>query len=291
MRDIYKTTAVTKRDVQTAMSREQYLSSEGLNPSVLKKGLADGQVSPLVVRHHYENPPETTQAQKDRFAPGTLGHMAWLEPERVPADVAVWSGGRRAGNDWKEFVVVNAGKLIVKKDDYDRIMTCTDQVLKALRGSEVLDLLSEGESEVAVFSEEYGLQTRGQLDWINTSGESAIVDLKFSDTHSERVVDQNISRFNYDLSLACYHRWFTRESHKQVDRVVIVTICTTPPYGVVIRELGEVALEHGWDKADRVLAAVRGAIDNDSWDIPIASDHYTPPHWELEEQTLEGFDA
>lgn len=274
------------------MGREDYMSTPGLNPSSLKKGITDGAISSLAVKHAYETPNQPTQAQLDRFAPGTLGHMCWLEPDRVSTDVALWSG-RRAGNEWKEFLADNADKLVIKVEDYDRVRTCCDEVLAYLEthSPEITDLLSEGESEVAVYSQEYDMLVKGQLDWINTTSNSAIVDLKFSDKHSERIADQNVSRFHYDLSLGCYHRWFTRESGKHVDRVVIITVCTTPPYGVVVRELGEPALEHGWDKADRVLQAVHKSIVDKAWPIPCVSGEYVPPHWELEEAELEGFDV
>lgn len=280
--------------VQPAMGRDEYMSEVGLNPSSLKKGLADGVVSTLAVKHAYENPNPPTQAQLDRFAPGTLGHMCWLEPERVGRQsVAIWSEGRRAGKAWKEFQAANADKLIIKAEDYDRVRKCCDVVLDHLRvhRPDVTDLLAEGESEVAVFSREYDMLVKGQLDWINTTANSAIVDLKFSDTHSESIADKNVSRFHYDLSLACYNRWFQRESGKQVSRVVIITVCTTPPYGVIVRELGEMALTHGWDKADRVLGSVRDSLSLDEWPIPCVSGEYVPPHWELDDVELEGFDV
>lgn len=274
------------------LERDKYMSLPGLNPSSLKKGLRNGRVSALAVKHAYETPSTPTQAQLDRMAPGTLGHMCWLEPDRVPGDVALWSG-RRAGNAWKEFQAENKDKLIIKTEDYDRVRTCCDEVISYLESSqpEIISLLSSGIPEMAVFETEYDMLVKGQLDWVNTTSDSAIVDLKFSDQHDEQIADKNVSRFHYDLSLACYNRWFQRATGKQVNRVVIITVCTTPPYGVLVRDLGEIALEHGWDKADRVLQDVRQALDLNDWPMSCISGEYVPPHWELEEAELEGFDV
>lgn len=274
------------------MGRDEYLSSPGLNASSLVSGwMPDGDIDVCRIRAAYETRKEFSTAKQDQIDRGTLGHMMLLEPERVATDVAIWTGKQRRGSDWTSFCDANAGRLIIRKEDFLSVEKCCRTVIGALsrHHPHILELLSEGEREVAIFSEDFGMATRGQLDWINTrAGSQAIVDLKFSETDmSSRMLDQNIRRFQYDTRMACYRQWLTRESGKSVDRVVTLNIGMVEPYAVVVKDFPEPALEHGWEKAQRLMQATRDAIEADCWPLYVREDEYIPPHWETDEEQID----
>lgn len=290
-------TAIT--GVYPGMSRDEYLDDVGMNPSTLAKAWNGGAIDVRAGKAAYEQRGSrpSQQAKIDQMDRGTLGHMIMLEPQRVPLDVAVWKGKVRNGKAWDEFQVEHMGKLIVRLADYDQVMTACTEILNGLQSHpQILGLIAEGESEVAVYSEEAGIQVRGQVDWINVKpGFAGIPDLKFTERSLEkRNIDLNVRRFQYDMKMACYSRWVCRERQGGVplQHFTNLTFCMTKPYGVAVTRYGPQALEFGWDKAEKALTALRAAIEADDWPMLVMDDEYVPSPWEIEDvdEDLVGFE-
>jgi hypothetical protein len=285
------------RGVYPGISREEYMAASGMNPSTLKKAWAGGAIDVVSGKHAYEhrNGKPKQQAKIDQMDRGTLGHMVMLEPERVETDVAIWTGKVRNGNDWVEFQIEHSGKLIVRRVDYDQTKRACEAILDGLqKHPHILGLIAEGQSEVAIYSEEDGMQVRGQMDWVNSkAGYEGIPDLKFTERSLEQHnIDSNVKRFQYDLSMACYARWMDREFSKRLANFTNITFCTTKPYGVAVTRYGPQALEFGWDKAERAMKALKAAIEADEWPMLVLDDDYVPSPWEVEdaEDELVGFE-
>lgn len=287
------------RGVFPGASRDDYMADSGLNPSTLKKVWNGGAIDVVAGRRAYENRngKPKQQAKIDQMDCGTLGHMIMLEPERVASDVAVWSGKVRNGNAWVDFQIEHAGKLIIRKADFDKTSQACEAIVTGLqKHPHILGLIAQGESEVAVYSEEkkHGIQVRGQMDWINSKpGFEGIPDLKFTERPLEkRNLESNVKRFQYDMSMSCYKRWMDVEFGKTLTHFTNITFCTTPPYGVAVTRYGRDALEFGWEKAERAMKALKLAIELDEWPMMVLDDEYVPSPWEIEdsEDELVGFD-
>lgn len=288
IKDVLK--ADVRHELVTGLERDKYFSSCGLNPSSLAKGWLDDGIDVSAIRYAYEGKrAPLDQEKRDQIDQGTLGHLFMLEPWKLDDEVAIWTGGRRAGKEWEKYKEDNDGKLLIRQADFDRVEECCRVVLDQFKTyyPQVFGLIAEGEQEVAVFSEEYGMQTKGLIDWINVRrGVGTIVDLKFSEKGTDsHIVDRNVRRFQYDTKIACYRRWFERESGKDIRECVNITVCTTAPYGVIVKRYGDTAYGHGWDKAKRLLQATKKAIETDRWPMFLVDEEYIPPAWEHEEES------
>lgn len=291
------------RGVYPGTSREEYLNDAGMNPSTLVKAWNGGSIDVAAGKLAYESRDSRPkqQAKIDQMDRGTLGHMMMLEPERIKLDVAVWTGKVRNGKAWDAFQIKHAGKLIVRKVDYDNVARACDAILEGLQQHpHILGLIAQGESEVAIYSEEkeegeeHGVQVRGQMDWINTKpGFEGIPDLKFTEQAlALKSINANVERFQYDMKMACYARWWQRETGKTAMHFTNLTFGLTKPYGVAVTRYGTQALEFGWEKAERTLRAMRAAIEADEWPMLVIDSDYVASPWEIEdaEEELIGFD-
>lgn len=232
------------------MLRDEYRESCGLNPSSIK------QPSPLHVKHAYENQSESTDAMRL----GTAVHTLVWEPDLFTEEVAVWEGDRR-GNAWKEFAAENSDKLILKTDAYERVIQVAS---KLTANAQVKEIAREGLAETAVFTEEHGLQCRGLLDWVATHL-GLLVDLKVVRSIESRPFGAAVQRYGWDVSMACYRRWFQREANKDIRGVKFIAVESSAPHDVAVIDVPESALELGWKKADAMIQRVRESIETGVW--------------------------
>ena len=259
------------------MPREQYRVACGLNPSSLK------QPSPRHVRYAYENETEPTDAMKL----GTAVHALCWEPHRFEQDIAVWPNIRR-GKEWAAFKEANDGKLILTTELYRRAV----DISSALVADPLVGQLAfSGIAETAVFTEELGLQCRGLLDWVNTDL-GILCDLKVVNNVQARLFGSAVIRYGWDVSVACYHRWFQRESGKEIAAVKFIAVESKPPYDVVVFDVDHSVLEAGWTKAEKSISEVKHAIVTGVWP-GIAGHESLPlyvPNWAMEEPELTGME-
>jgi len=181
------TTTKTIRDIitqsppdaaySTGVSREEYVSIIGMNPSSLAAGLVGhDDVNPAAIKLAWEQPGETarTAAAQDRLDRGTLAHLMVLQPELVAERVAIWRGGRRLSNEWTKFEDENSGKLIITAADFAAVAKATKDLKLQLK---VADLLRGIECEVALVGSEVcermdgHIIVKGQVDGVNLAGE------------------------------------------------------------------------------------------------------------------------
>lgn len=238
------------RGVLEKLDRDEYMRRHGLNPSSLKKA------SPKHVKFAYENDSEPTDAMRL----GTAVHTLVWEPHLFESEVVAFDGVRR-GKAWDEFQAEHDGKLILKQDAYDTAVeiataVCADPIVK--------ELAREGLAETAVFTEEHGLQCRGLIDWIATH-QATMVDLKVVSSIEPRMFGNAVLRFGWDVSMACYVRWFTRESGKRIDAVKFVCVESKPPHDVVVVNVSDAVLESGWRKAEAMIRRVKECIETGVW--------------------------
>ena len=240
-----------RREVKEKLPREQYMEACGLNPSSIK------EKSPLHVKCTYET---GGKAPTDAMQFGTAVHTLVWEPHLFAEQVVCWEGDRR-GNAWKEFAAENADKLILKSDAYERAIQTAARLTAEPR---VKELAREGLAETAVFTEEHGLQCRGLLDWIATHC-ATLVDLKVVRSIVPRKFGNAVQEYGWDVSMACYRRWFQREANKEIRAVKFVVVESSPPFDVAVVDVPESALELGWKKADDMIQRVRESIESGVW--------------------------
>lgn len=243
-----------RRGVFPKLERDQYREACGLNPSSIK------EKSPLHVREVYEKP---NGKSTDAMNLGTAVHTLVWEPHLFTEQVVCWDGDRR-GNGWKAFAEEHSDKLILKAEgeySYERAIQIASKLTADPR---VKELAREGLAEAAVFTEEHGLQCRGLLDWIATHC-STLVDLKVVRSIVARDFGNAVQRYGWDVSMACYRRWFQREANKEIRAVKFVAVESAPPFDVAVVNVPEEALELGWKKANAMIERIRESIETGVW--------------------------
>lgn len=266
-----------RRGVVESMDRDEYREACGLNPSSIK------QASPKHVKYAYENQGDATDAMRL----GTAVHTLVWEPHKFEDEVVAFDGTRR-GKAWDEFSELNANKLILKTDAYDNACRIAAHVCE---NKIAMELAASGIAETAVFTEEHGLQCRGLIDWIATDN-GVMVDLKVVNSIDPRMFGNAVQRYGWDVSMACYRRWFERESGKEINAVKFVCVESKPPFDVAVVTVDESVLDSGWRKAESMIRRVRECIESSAWP-GIADDQEIPlfvPSYAMDEELVE-FDA
>lgn len=264
------------------MVRDQYHEACGLNPSSIKKE------SPLHVKHEYEN---CKRRITDAMQLGTAVHTLVWEPDLFTDQVVCWEGDRR-GNAWKAFAEENADKLILKAEgeySYERAIQIASKLTAEPR---VKELAREGLAETAVFTEECGLQCRGLLDWLATHC-ATLADLKVVRSIVPRRFGNAVQEYGWDVSMACYRRWFQREANKEIKAVKFIAVESSPPFDVAVVDVPEAALELGWKKASAMIERVRESIETGVWPGIAGGEEVElfVPTYAMDEEQIEWEDA
>lgn len=261
--------------------RSAYDAVSYLNPSSIAAGLIDHvDIDPMAVKYAFENPNQkrVPPSQQDTLDRGTLGHMMLLQPERVPDEVRVWDGKVRNGGEWEAFEADNIGKLIVRRVDYESV----NAAVKAFRfNKRINELITECDVEVAVFSEEDCIFTKGLMDAVTKGKQCNILDPKFTMTGmGYRPTNNTIRDLNYREKMAAYKRWLERESGREVLGCYNIFLSLIPPYAVRIKKMSTMALEWGEQRILSAIGEVRKCLDADKWPMFVTEDIVIVDEWE-----------
>lgn len=163
----------------------------------LRRSLLDSiDDSPRHLQYRRENPTEDSAA----LTQGRVLHTLILEPELAESRIAVWEGGDRRGNAWKEFEALHAGKDILKPAEYDMARAQRDSFLA---NPMTKDLLKERlvEATAVWTDEETGIDCKARLDIV---APGLIVDLKTARDISDAALQRAVFDFRYHRQTAWY---------------------------------------------------------------------------------------
>lgn len=251
-----------------------YKGMPAINPSSLAAGLRghnDVDVRAIHAAMTGERK-EPAQASQDRMDRGSLLHLALLQPERLATDVAVWRGKIRKGAEWDAFEHDNNGKLILRGEDFDRVMAVYNEVKNhPMCGGK----LAGCAAEVAMILEDCGQQCRGQVDAIHFE-KRMIIDVKTTDaTISQDSCERTIRSLHYREKMALYRRWIAKITQTNPDswrcyNLFIGMDETNPAIALVL--LTEDGLE--WGEAAMVNALQAYSVAKKSGKFPIFAMDY-----------------
>lgn len=126
-------------------------------------------------------------------------HCLVLEPDRFPAEYAVYDGARR-GKAWTEYAEAHADRAILTVPEAERAMLAAAHIRSH---AQVAEILAEGRPEVSITwtDSDTGLPCRGRVDWVGPRG---VLDLKTIGTTDERRASAIIARNLWHGQLAHY---------------------------------------------------------------------------------------
>lgn len=249
------------------MPRHEYDRIERLNMSSISCGLLDHEeVDTLAIKYRFEGEPEhVSQSTKDLRDSGTLAHIMMLQPERLESDVAVWEGEERRGQQWTQFLQENRSRLVVRRKDFDEVSAACREFRF---NPQLNELFRDLDVEVAVFSDEHGIKTKGLIDAVSRGDFCRMLDIKTTWTRiKSQAVRTSIRTFHNREKMAAYSRWYERESGRKIDRCLNIYLQMTPPYGIRIVHFSEAAIEWGTMRMMDAVRQVRACIDSGKWPV------------------------
>lgn len=240
-----------------------YRPLQRMNASTLVHGLRGTHLDPFAVKWAMETTKER-RCDQDALDRGTLAHLCMLEPTEVPNQVAIWKGGRRAGKDWEQFCEANEHKLVIPQPAFVEV---SYGCLAAMQNPTVQRLLSGGQVEASFLWSEDDVRCKGRVDYlpdVDKLGIVNIVDLKTSERGiDDRATDRTVIDLHYREKMALYRRARAKLGDVPIEniRCTLVFVQLSPPFGVNIKPLDSICLDHFEARMMELLKRTREAID------------------------------
>lgn len=235
------------------MTLIDYTTLPGINWTTLK----EMRRSPLHYQHRLANPLEDSA----RLAMGRAAHTAILEPDRFPLEYAVWTGERRAGKEWEAFKAANAGRTIIKADEYATCLAMRDAVRRHPAAAAILQAGGEAEKAVTWTDDATGLPCKGRMDWL---GKYVLADLKTTSDLDPVRFGATAARMGYHTQLAFYRRGVKAATGMDYP-VQIIAVESSAPHDVAVFTIDETVLYAGDEEIDELLAKVKACREANAW--------------------------
>lgn len=223
-------------------------------PGDSSTSLREMRKSPLQYKHWLEHGrKDTTTLLRGRGA-----HTAILEIQQFMREYVMWEGDRRAGKVWEEFKEQNAGKTILKPDDYDMAIACRDAVLAHAVAGPLLR--EKGRNELTIQWELGEHKLKSRIDRLC----SALVDIKTARDVSQREFQNSAARYGYHTQLAFYQDAVEAAGLGRLP-VVLVVVQSAAPHDVVVYEVGYDELEKGRVEYEEALCRLADCRKTNKW--------------------------
>lgn len=174
----------------------------------------------VAVWRGWEIDPETIEAVNSLYVPRKFGQKKIADHLRLDEQTvaAVLSGSTssttRNGFRWEKFEQENAGKLILRGDDFDRTMSIYNELKNHPMCGGVL---AGCDTEVAMMLEDCGEYCRGQVDAVDLQ-RRRIIDVKTTDAGvSQDECERTIRSKHYREKMALYRRWIAAITGTRTD--------------------------------------------------------------------------
>lgn len=213
--------------------------------------------SPAHYLEYLRNPPEQTKA----MAMGSLIHAAILEPRRLENLAVLPDCDRRTKEGkliYEGFVSQNAGKIICSAEDYAIAKGCVDSIYTHENAS---NLLAGADVEASIFFEKDGVKCRSRIDAYNRG---ALIDVKTTEDALAGTFQRSIAKYGYHRQLAFY-AMACQMVDLPVERRIIIAVEKSPPYAVVVYELGMNSFWRGQEEVERALVEFKKCQELGEW--------------------------
>lgn len=212
-------------------------------------------VSPLRYRHAATHP----QADTPAMALGRLIHTATLEPELM-SGYAVWTGGSRRTNAYREWAAEQGGREIVTAAEHEQALGAASAVWKHRAASR---LLRGGRTEAVLkwVDPETRVRCKARLDHL---GGGVLTDLKSTGDIDARTFGRTAQRLGYHGKLAFYRMGLAAAGYEP-EPVYIIAVEQAAPHDVAVYEVDEDTLFVGGLEARALLHRLKECRRRRSW--------------------------
>lgn len=257
--------AKARGEVLFGMPRHEYFAAKRLHHSTLK----EMGKSPAHYAHAVANPKAATVAMN--LGSGAHGHI--LEPHRLEAEFAVWSGADRRTREgkaaWADFEKASAGKIILTAEEW---ADCIGMRNAVQRHEVAARYLKSGDAEVSLFWDYeapaigglpgFSFEMKARLDWLSRDG--AILDVKTTSDASESGFQRQCMRLGYYEQAALYGDGYHEITGIRLP-YLIIAVETAAPYVTTVFELDEDAVAYGRDRYLTHLSALDACRSAKNW--------------------------
>jgi len=229
----------------------EYSQIQAVNLSTLK----ELRRSPAHYRHRLLTPREDTDAMRI----GRCIHAAVLEPETFQAKCALWTGERRYGKTWNKFLTDNAGREILKREEWDLCLA----VQRAVRGDKwAAPYLTGGKSELTIVWQdaETGIRCRCRLDYLA----DAIADVKTGRDMSPRAFESQSWKLGNHLQCAMYIDAVKASTGRDVG-FAFIAVEVAEPHVVQVFQPSPALIEAGREEYKGLLRALKEYREQDRY--------------------------
>lgn len=212
---------------------------------------------------HYLHGIQHRKPPTEAMIMGTALHAAVLEPEKFEAEFIGYSGtGTRASKEYKEFADIHAGKTILTRRDYERVLGMRDAVM-SIPDYPLDNLISTGEKEKTLqwVDEQTGLTCRIRPDLL----------LNFACFDLKKCVDARPHRFmwsardmGYDLQAAMYLIGIKATLGIDVP-FIFIAVEEEAPHGIKLYEAPPEMLDDGKRRFRFAMDTLKKCMDENQW--------------------------
>uniref|UniRef100_A0A6M3IKZ8 Putative exodeoxyribonuclease 8 PDDEXK-like domain-containing protein n=1 Tax=viral metagenome TaxID=1070528 RepID=A0A6M3IKZ8_9ZZZZ len=259
------------------LTYEQYAALDGVRASDLLALVR----SPADYAWRREHPTQPT----DAMVLGTLVHQLVLEPDR-PAPTP-WTGGRRAGAAWQEYVAARTaeGEPLITADQLETALAMWTAVTVHHPGAaELVSRLTATEVTIQ-WEGPGGTVCKSRLDGlVEDDLGTTVVELKTAHDVSPRAFSRAAANRGYHLQAAFYLDAYEalHPSPRQTGHI-IVAVESTVPHHVACYRLEEEAIERGRTSYQSAMLELAQCLESDEWPGPAgdAIEALALPRWVL----------
>lgn len=254
------------------MNFQTYTQVKACNWSTLK----EMAVSPL----HYQHRLTTPRPDTGPMAFGRAVHTSVFEPDRIPIEYAVWTGGRRGTNAHKEWQAQQDGRQELSEGEYETCLAVRNAVRAHPRAAKLLRGC-KFETTVEWMDPGTGIACKCRPDAVK---KATLVDLKTTRTIDAR----KFGRVAYDLGyfgqLAFYAEGLAHTSGVGDWEAFLIAVEADQPHDVGVFQITAESLFAAGVKAHELLDRVAECRETGLWPgrYPTQQDLALPP-WEFVE--------
>lgn len=252
---------------QVEIDNDAYHAGPGISKTHLDSIAAELGNTPLHYWYKYINPERERDEPTAAMVLGKAIHTAVLEPDLLNEQVVAGLDIPRRSNadkaEWAAFEAANAGKIILKPDDYQAVLAVRDATH---RHPVAGPLLRDGQVEKSYYATdpETGELIKCRPDFIANSGEY-ILDLKSTDDASPNGFARSVANFRYHVQQPFYQDILDILYGEHPKYWMFLAVEKKPPYAVGLYYLPAEAVNLGGLLARRDLNRIAYCKQHNHW--------------------------
>lgn len=233
--------------------------------------------SPAKYRWRKDNPPLIDDSPKFDIGKAVHAKVLGAGAEVIVVDADDWR--TKAAREAREEARA-AGKAPLLTREFEAVNAMAEAVLAHPTARALLS--QPGESEVSVFAEVGGVDTRARFDFLpnRTDRRTVAVDLKTTVDASLREFEKSVARYQYDVQAVWYGDTYEAATGDTGSAFVFIAVEKEAPYLTAVYQLPIVWMEMGKAKAKRARELFAECTATGVWPgYDEAVQLLTPPTW------------